>query len=99
MIMIIIIKLDISLNFVIFQKFYQGYKMRTLFNLKKDEVSIIKKITATGDLRERFISFGITKGSEITLKNCSANRENLEINIDDVYVALRKNEAEKIEVE
>ena len=73
--------------------------MRTLFNLKKDEVAIIKKITATGDLRERFISFGITKGSEIALKNCSANRENLEINIDGVYVALRKNEAQKIEVE
>ena len=73
--------------------------MKTLIELKKDEKAVISKVTAKGNLRERLTSFGITKGSEIELKNCSANRESLEIDVDGVFVALRKDEANHIKVE
>jgi len=72
--------------------------LKTLIELRKNEKAIITKVIATGDLRERFISFGITKGSKIELKNCSANRDNIEVDIDGVFVALRKDEAKQIEV-
>jgi len=72
--------------------------MKTLIELEKNEKVIILKITAKGDLRERLISFGVTKGSEIELKHCSPNRENLEIDVDGVFIALRKDEAQHIKV-
>ena len=72
--------------------------MKNLTEMKKYEKAVITKVTAKGELRERLTSFGITKGSTIELNNCNANRDNLEIDVDGVFVALRKIEAEKIEI-
>ena len=74
-------------------------RLKLLNDLKKNEKAIIKKVKAQGDLRERLISFGITKGSEVELKHCSPNRENIELDIEGTFVALRKDEALQIEIE
>jgi len=72
--------------------------MKTILDLKLKESAIIKKIVAKGELRERLISFGVSKNSEITLKNCNANCENIEIEVNGVLIALRKVEAKQIEI-
>ena len=72
--------------------------MKTILDLKLKESGIIKKIVAKGELRERLISFGISKGSEITIKNCNTNCESIEIEVNGVLIALRKVEAKQIEI-
>lgn len=73
--------------------------MKNLHELNKNERALITRVNAFGDLRERFISFGISKGSDVTVKNCSANRKNIEIDVDGIFMALRQDEAKLIEVE
>jgi ferrous iron transport protein A len=73
--------------------------MKTIIDLKIKESAVVKKIIAKGELRERLISFGIAKNSAITLKNCNTNCENIEIEVDNVLIALRKVEAKQIEIQ
>jgi len=60
---------------------------------------IIKKLHATGALRQRLISFGIIKGVEIKYLAHTNLKSNYEIQIGKVSLALRKEEAQNIEVE
>ena len=94
--MILIIKIKFRNKLYDFDKLIKRYIVKTLIELEKNKRAIILKVIAKGDLRERLISFGVTKGSEVELKHCSPNCENLEIDVDGVFVALRKDEAHKI---
>jgi ferrous iron transport protein A len=73
--------------------------MKTIFEMKKGDQKKILKINSDSDLKNRLSSFGISRGSEIVLKNCNPNRENLEIKVNGTLIALRKSEAQSIEVE
>lgn len=74
--------------------------MKTLYDLKQGERGLVKKINSSDrDLKERLISFGITKDSQIVMKHCNANRKNIEISVDKSFVALREQEAKVIEIE
>ena len=66
--------------------------------LKKGESATIIKINAEKALRDRFSSFGIVPGEEITVKQYSLAKQTIEIAIGPSLVVLRTNEAEKIEV-
>ena len=70
-----------------------------LSDLKKNQKAIIKKIDANSELRQRFYSFGIVKGSTLEVENISLAKNTLEINIEDTSIGLRVEEASKIEVE
>ena len=67
--------------------------------LKQGESGTITKISADKALRDRFTSFGIVQGEEITLKRYSLAKQTLEVEISASLVVLRTNEAEKIEIE
>ncbi len=66
--------------------------------MKKNEKGVISKIHADSNLKSRFNSFGIAKGSEFLIENCSPNKQNIEIEVRGVHLALRKEEAKLIEV-
>ncbi len=69
-----------------------------LSELDKGAYAKIVKIDAEKALRERFNSFGIIVGEDITLKRYSLGRQTLEIEVGGTLVILRYDEAEKIEV-
>jgi len=56
------------------------------------------KINATGALKQRLISFGLMKGAEVKMLECGMTKSTFEIKIGNVNIALRREEAELIEV-
>ena len=60
---------------------------------------IIKKLHTTGALRQRLVSFGILKGVEIKYLSSTNLNATYEIRVGKMNIALRQEEAEKIEVE
>jgi len=72
----------------------------TLYDLKLGDIGVVRKIhTSNRELRERLISFGIVQGAEVEIRNCNINKQNIEILVSDTLIALRKEEAQTIEVE
>ncbi len=66
---------------------------------KIGEIYKVKKLYAEGALRQRLVSFGIIKGVEIKYLAHTNLKSNYEIQIGKISLALRKEEAQKIEVE
>lgn len=58
----------------------------------------VTKIKATGPLKQRLISFGLMKGAEVFMLECALNNSTYEIKVGNVSLALRREEAELIEV-
>jgi ferrous iron transport protein A len=70
-----------------------------LIELIKGERAEIIKINADKALRDRFSSFGVMRGEELLVKGCSLAKQTMEIEVGSTLIALRADEAEKIEVE
>jgi ferrous iron transport protein A len=70
-----------------------------LSELKKGQKGVIKSILADPELKQRLYSFGIIRGEEIEVKGYSLAKQTIEIDVDGTLIALRREEAEKIEVE
>ena len=66
--------------------------------IKGDRAEIIK-INADKTLRDRFSSFGLMRGEELLVKGCSLAKQTMEIEVGSTLIALRADEADKIEVE
>ncbi len=71
----------------------------TLDQLKKNDEAIILNINADKTLKSRFNSFGITKGTKISVITTTMAKETLEIKVNRTKIALRISEASKIEIE
>lgn len=70
-----------------------------LSELKKNESGKIIAINSSPELKARFTSFGITRGSIIDIIEHTITKNTIEIKINRSKIALRFNEAEAIEVE
>ncbi len=70
-----------------------------LTELHKGDSAVIKKIHAPKALKDRFLSFGVMPGETLVVKGCSLAKQTMEIEVGGTLIALRKEEAEKIEVE
>jgi len=70
-----------------------------LSELHKGDRAIIKKIDSSEDLKMRLASFGVVRGSELSVEACSIGKQTMEIMVDDTFIGLRAEEAEEIEVE
>ena len=66
---------------------------------KIDQSYVVKKLHTTGSLRQRLISFGILKGVQIKYLAHTNLKGTYEIQVGKMNIALRKIEAQKIEVE
>ena len=70
-----------------------------LSELTKGEKAEIIKINADKALRDRLNSFGVMRGEELTVKGCSIAKQTMEIEVGSTLIAVRSDEADKIEVE
>jgi ferrous iron transport protein A len=72
--------------------------MTLLSACAKGGMATVVKINATGPLKQRLLSFGLMKGSEIMMLECGLTKSTFEIKVGNVNLALRREEAELIEV-
>lgn len=70
-----------------------------LAELKKGNRAKIIKINAESALRDRLNSMGVMRGEQLTVRGCSLAKQTMEIEIEGTLIALRAEEAKKIEVE
>jgi len=70
-----------------------------LLELEKHDKARILKIETDEALKGRLNSFGIARGSELTIEACSMGKQTIEILVDGTLIGLRGEEASKIEVE
>lgn len=75
-----------------------GEIMTLLSACTKGGIATVVKINATGALKQRLISFGLMKGAEVVMLECGLTKSTYEIKIGNVTIALRREEAELIEV-
>jgi len=72
---------------------------QSIIDCVKNKSYIIKKLHTTDALRQRLVSFGILKGVEIQYLSSTNLNATYEIRVGKMNIALRQEEAEKIEVE
>lgn len=72
---------------------------KTIIDCEINKSYLVKKLHTTGALRQRLISFGILKGVQIKYLASTKLRATYEIQVGKMTIALRKEEAMKIEVE
>jgi ferrous iron transport protein A len=70
-----------------------------LSDLHKNDSALIKKIDTNEALKTRLASFGVVRGSELTIEACSMGKQTMEIFVDGTLIGLRGEEAKQIEVE
>ena len=70
-----------------------------LSELTKGNRAEIIKINADKALRDRLTSFGVMRGEELTVRGCSIAKQTMEIEVGSTLIAVRSDEADKIEVE
>ena len=70
-----------------------------VLDLQIGEHAKVKKISASSDLKRRLISFGVIKGADLQLLATAPAKSTVEIEVGKMKIALRKEEAKKIEVE
>ena len=73
--------------------------MKTLTQCDKGASCKIMKIHASGPLEERLMSFGMARGIGVELLEYSPAKKTVEIRVGKMRIALRKEEAELVEVE
>jgi Fe2+ transport system protein FeoA len=70
-----------------------------LTELKTGNSATILKIHAENSLRNRLNSLGIIKGEVVEMKRYSMAKQTIEIEVNHTLIALRREEATKIEIE
>lgn len=71
---------------------------KKLSECKKECKVVVMKLNATGELKQRLISLGVMRGSELEVLEYAPTKSTIEIRVDTTRVALRAKEAELIEV-
>ncbi|MEA1920395.1 MAG: FeoA family protein [Campylobacterota bacterium] len=72
--------------------------MKTITSCERGRSFHITKIHASGPLKERLISLGFMKGVALTLLEYAPGKSTVEVKVGKMRIALRKEEAELIEV-
>ena len=80
-------------------KLIQEANMKKLTQCEKGSRCKVAKIYATGPLKQRLISFGMMKGVVVELLEYSPTKSTIEVKVGKMRIALRKEEAELIEIE
>jgi len=70
-----------------------------LTDIRKGDKAEIVKIHADKALKDRLTSFGVMRGEILLVKGCSLARKTMEIEVGSTLIALREDEAAKIEIE
>jgi len=76
-----------------------GLIIMKLNELEKGQSATIRKISADQDLKNRLLSFGVLRGSNILVSECAPAKKTIKILVNNTMLALRLEEAKSIEVE
>ncbi|MGM0533435.1 MAG: FeoA family protein [Campylobacterota bacterium] len=71
----------------------------TLDQLSVGQEAIVTDIDSGRELKRRLLSFGLVKGTKIKLTERTLKRNTFEVQVDRSMVALRKGEAQKVQVQ
>jgi len=74
-------------------------RMKTITSCERGRSFYIAKIHASGALKERLMSLGLIKGVELSLLEYAPAKSTVEIKVGKMRIALRKEEADLIEVD
>jgi ferrous iron transport protein A len=69
-----------------------------LSEIQKGDRAEIVKIHADKVLKDRLHSFGVMRGEILLVKGCSLGKQTMEIEVGSTLIALRADEANKIEI-
>jgi len=67
--------------------------------MQKGQKAVVKKLHASSELKRRLNSFGVIKGATLTFLAAAPKKSTVEIEVSKMKLALRKEEADTIEVE
>lgn len=84
---------------IIITNFITRFKMKNLTQCTKGERCKVVKLHASGPLKQRLISFGMARGINIELLEYSPAKSTVEVKVGKMRIALRKEEAELVEIE
>ena len=73
--------------------------MNTLKNVKIGKTAKVVKVHGEGPIRRRIMDMGITKGVEIYVRKVAPLGDPIELLVRGYELSLRKEDAERIEVE
>ena len=73
--------------------------MRTLKEVKVGETVKVVKLNGEGAVKRRIMDMGITKGVEVYIRKVAPLGDPIECTVRGFELSIRKDEAEKIEVE
>ncbi len=73
--------------------------MKTLKDVKIGGTAKVVKLYGEGALKRRIMDMGITKGVEIYVRKVAPLGDPIEVNVRGYELSIRKDDAEKIEVE
>lgn len=73
--------------------------MNTLRQIKIGDTAKVVKLHGEGAIKRRIMDMGITKGVEITVRKVAPLGDPIEITVRGYELSIRKEDAEKIEVE
>ena len=73
--------------------------MKTLRDAKVGETVKVVKLNGEGPVRKRIMDMGITKGVEVFIRKVAPLGDPVEVNVRGFELTLRKDEAERIEIE
>ena len=73
--------------------------MKHLLDCEKGERVKVLKLNANYELKQRLISFGVMKDAELQVLEHAPRKKTIEIKVGKMRLALRGDEAKKIEVE
>ena len=71
----------------------------TLDELDPGQKAIIKSIGDIGSLKQRLMELGVLCGEPVEMERIAPLGDPIEIRVSDEHIALRREEAQKIEVE
>ncbi len=73
--------------------------MIKLSQMNAGDKAIVVRIDANEELKQRFFSLGLHKGSQLQIKATSIAKSTMEIEVGTTLLALRYEEAKSIEVQ
>lgn len=73
--------------------------MQTLKDIKCGNTVKVIKLHGEGPVKRRIMDMGITKGSEVYVRKVAPLGDPIEVNVRGYELSIRKEDAEKIEVQ
>lgn len=79
----------------------EGNKVTTLRDIPVGSSCTVKSLTGTGTgaVKRRIMDMGLTKGAKVTVVKVAPLGDPLELNVRGYELSIRKDEAERVEVE